>query len=173
MAGDMPADPPGDPDLWVSIREAARRLGVTRAAIYSRIERGTLLARPHGNRGQLVRLPPDMQANVPADREKGALSDMTPGMSGQHAALQAERDRLTDEVERWRSLAEERGQTQARAEVENARLAAELEGERRLNAELRRQLERELARGKRLEIELTEARAPLLTRLLRLLRHES
>jgi hypothetical protein len=55
--------------------------------------------------------------------------------------------------------------------VENARLAAELEGERRLNAELRRQLERELARGKRLEAELVAARAPLLARLLALLRH--
>jgi hypothetical protein len=55
--------------------------------------------------------------------------------------------------------------------VENARLAAELEGEQRLNAELRRQLERELARGKRLEAELVEARTPLLARLLALLRH--
>jgi hypothetical protein len=172
MAGDMPAGPPGDPDLWVSIREAARRLGVTRAAIYSRIERGTLLARPHGNRGQLVRLPPDMQANVPADREKGALSDMAPDMSGQHAALQAERDRLTDEVECWRSLAEERGQTQARAEVENARLAAELAGKVELVEELRRQLKRELARGDRLAEELVEARAPWWAKMLTALRRQ-
>jgi hypothetical protein len=44
-------------DEWVSIGEAARRLGVTRAAIYGRIERHTLQTRPKGNRGVEVLLP--------------------------------------------------------------------------------------------------------------------
>src|SRR3954471_22775121 len=42
---------------WMSIGEAARRLGVTRAAIYGRIERRTLETRPKGNRGVEVLLP--------------------------------------------------------------------------------------------------------------------
>jgi hypothetical protein len=41
---------PGDGEEWVSLGEAARRLGVTRAAIYGRIERRTLTTRPKGNR---------------------------------------------------------------------------------------------------------------------------
>jgi hypothetical protein len=153
MAGNMSADPPGEPDVWVSIRQAARRLGVTRAAIYSRIERGTLQARPNGNRGQLVCLPPGMQATVQADKETNTppdmLPDMTPNKSGQHAALQAERDRLAGEVERWRSLAEERGLAQARAEGENHVLRMALD---------------------RLEGELDEARTPWWAKVLATLR---
>lgn len=42
---------------WLTIGEAARRLKVTRAAIYGRIERKTLPTKPRGNRGQLVYLP--------------------------------------------------------------------------------------------------------------------
>jgi hypothetical protein len=163
MTGDMSADPPGDPDHWVSIRQAARCLGVTRAAVYSRIERGTLQARPHGNRGQLVRLPPDIRPNVQADGGTDTPSDMSPNMPpdmlGQHAALQAERDQLADEVERWRTA-------HGKAEVENARLAAELAGKVELVEELRRQRDR-------LEAQLAEARTPLWSRLLAALRARS
>jgi hypothetical protein len=49
---------PGDGEEWVSLGEAARRLGVTRAAIYGRIERRTLTTRPKGNRGLEVLWPP-------------------------------------------------------------------------------------------------------------------
>jgi hypothetical protein len=42
---------PGDGAQWIGLGEAARRLGVTRAAIYGRIERKTLTTRPKGNRG--------------------------------------------------------------------------------------------------------------------------
>src|SRR3954452_15895254 len=57
---------------WVSVGEAARRLGVTRAAIYGRIERRTLPTRPKGNRGIEVLLPPgdrhrDNHLDVAAD----------------------------------------------------------------------------------------------------------
>jgi biotin operon repressor len=41
---------PGD-DKWISLGEVARRLGVTRAAVYGRIQRRTLQTRPKGNRG--------------------------------------------------------------------------------------------------------------------------
>jgi hypothetical protein len=42
---------------WCSIAEAARRLGVTPAAIHNRIRRGTLPTRPNGNHGKLVKMP--------------------------------------------------------------------------------------------------------------------
>ena len=47
----------GDGGVWVTVAEAARRLGVTPTAIRNRLDRGTLESRPHGNRGRLVRLP--------------------------------------------------------------------------------------------------------------------
>src|SRR5512135_530627 len=42
---------------WLTVPEAARRLGVTPTAIRNRIKRGTLASKPQGNRGVLVRLP--------------------------------------------------------------------------------------------------------------------
>jgi hypothetical protein len=49
---------PGDGTEWISLGEAARRLGVSRAAVYGRVERGTLQNRPKGNRGMEVLWPP-------------------------------------------------------------------------------------------------------------------
>src|SRR3954470_21262567 len=48
----------GDGPEWIGLGEAAQRLGVTRAAIYGRIERQTLVTRPKGNRGLEVQWPP-------------------------------------------------------------------------------------------------------------------
>jgi hypothetical protein len=87
-------------------------------------------------------------------------------MSVQHAALQVERDRLAGEVERWRSLAEERALAQTRGEVENARLAAELAGKVELVDELRRQLAK-------LETEVAELRTPWWAKMLAALRRQS
>jgi hypothetical protein len=42
---------------WCSIAEAARRLGVTPAAIHHRVRRGTLPTRLNGNHGKLVKVP--------------------------------------------------------------------------------------------------------------------
>ncbi len=56
---------------WVPIGEAARRLGVTRAAIYGRIERRTLQTRPKGNRGVEVML-------APSQRHPDARHDVAP-----------------------------------------------------------------------------------------------
>jgi hypothetical protein len=131
---------------------ASRKLhdayGSTPKAIRNRLRRGTLPARVRGNVGREVwLLQPGDRPEPPSRDRQGTDPDEGPETGtgprpGPVALL-----------------------------VENARLLAELEGERRLNAELRRQLERELARGKRLEAELAEARAPLLARLLALLRH--
>jgi hypothetical protein len=51
--------PPADlvDEDWCSIAEAARRLGVTPAAIHHRVRRGTLPTRPNGNHGKLVKVP--------------------------------------------------------------------------------------------------------------------
>jgi hypothetical protein len=51
----------GDGPEWIGLGEAARRLSVTRSAIYGRIERQTLVTRPKGNRGLEVRWPPPPQ----------------------------------------------------------------------------------------------------------------
>ena len=48
----------GDGVEWVSLGEAARHLGVTRAAVYGRIGRHTLATRPKGDRGLKVLWPP-------------------------------------------------------------------------------------------------------------------
>src|SRR3954447_2066479 len=70
---------------WVSIGEAAHRLGVTRAAIYGRIERRTLTTRPKGNRGLEVLLPTggrhgdhhrDIRANDQGDRHGDGQPDV-------------------------------------------------------------------------------------------------
>jgi hypothetical protein len=146
-----PETEPGDDGLaadaapageWVSVAEAARRLQVTPKAIRNRLRRGTLPARVRGNLGREVWLPRFRDRSEPLSGDRQGTGPRTgTGTGPEQVALL----------------------------VENARLAAELEGERRLNAELRRQLERELARGKRLEAELAEARMPLLARLLALL----
>src|SRR3954451_5342987 len=52
-----PGDGPGE---WLSIAEAARRLGVTPKAIRNRLERGTLQWRPAGNHGREVFIRPGM-----------------------------------------------------------------------------------------------------------------
>src|SRR3954469_5817833 len=54
--GDEP--PRGAAGEWVSVREAARRLGVTPKAVRDRIKHGSLEARPKGNLGREVLLPP-------------------------------------------------------------------------------------------------------------------
>lgn len=44
-----------DEGEWLSLGEAARRAGFTRAATYGRVKRGSLPSRPRGNRGLEVR----------------------------------------------------------------------------------------------------------------------
>jgi hypothetical protein len=121
---------------WVSIAEAARRLQITPKAIRNRLRRGTLTARVRGNTGREVWLPQsrDRLEPPPGDRQgtdPGEGSGTGTGTGPEQVALL----------------------------VENARLTAEIEGERRLNAELRRQVAK-------LEAEVAELRTPLWIRLL-------
>jgi hypothetical protein len=121
---------------WVSVAEAARRLQVTPKAIRNRLRRGTLPARVRGNLGREVWLPRFRDRPEPLS---GGRQGTGPG-TGTGT-----------------------GPEQVTLLVENARLTAEVEGERRLNAELRRQMAR-------LEAELTELRTPWWARVLAALR---
>ncbi len=49
-----------EPGEWLSVAEAARRLGVTEKAVRNRIRRGTLEWRPAGNHGREVLISPDV-----------------------------------------------------------------------------------------------------------------
>src|SRR4051794_16110784 len=56
--GTEPGDGPGE---WLTVAQAARRLGITPKAIRNRLERGTLEWRPAGNRGREVLIRPEME----------------------------------------------------------------------------------------------------------------
>ena len=60
MADEEPRDSPG---TWLTITEAARRLGVTPKAIRNRIHHNTIEWRSAGNRGREVLVTPDMEVD--------------------------------------------------------------------------------------------------------------
>jgi hypothetical protein len=83
---------PGDGTEWISLGEAARRLGVSRAAVYGRVERGTLQNRPKGNRGMEVLWPPPQ-------RHHDGKDDVALTVMGDVTSLLDElRERLDHEV---------------------------------------------------------------------------
>jgi hypothetical protein len=99
---------------WVSLPEAARRLGVTTRAIRGRIRRGTLESRPRGNTGREVYLLGSAMATL-------ALADravLPQDVSGEVERLRAELADTLDELAEVRvALARAEGQLAARAEV--------------------------------------------------------
>ena len=128
---DGPRTPVG---AWVSLPEAARRLGVTTRAIRGRIRRGTLESRPRGNTGREVYLPSSAVATLtlphPAVLPQDADSEVE--------RLRAELADTLDELAEVRvALARAEGQLTARTEVVDAlradrdRLAAEVADLRR------------------------------------------
>jgi hypothetical protein len=132
---------------WVPLALAVRKLGISRAAVYRRIRAGTLDARPRGNRG--------LEVLVRDDRDEG----------------RDDRDHLADgSVYVSRDAARDIELIELRLRVEQlVERAARAEGEA---AATRTQLERELARGDRLEAALAEARRPWLARVLEGLRRK-
>lgn len=177
----------------MSVGEAARRLGVTRAAIYGRVERGTLRTRPKGNRGVEVLLPADVrQGDVTPDGNGDVRGDGNGDGQGDVT--------LTSRVE---ELLERAVRAETRAEAVAALAKSEVEAVRRIAAAeveaIRRQRDAELEamrgelragiaarnavietmqetvtraeeRADRLEAELTRARRPLLLRLVEAVR---
>ncbi len=133
---DRPRDVPGDgagdvPGEWVSVSEAARRLGVSRRAIRGRIERGRLTVRD-GNAGRAVFVPHGMipgdvrqgSAEVP-ENDHGAVPAVSHGTDGIAALEQLRAD-----------LEAERGCREA-AELRAAVATREVELLRERVAELR------------------------------------
>jgi hypothetical protein len=82
-------------DVWCSIDEAAGRLGVTAAAIRSRIRRGTLEIRSDGDFGRLVRVP----SRVSGEIDPSAPETMTLALSETVGILSRHIERLEAEVE--------------------------------------------------------------------------
>src|SRR4051794_16586004 len=132
----MGDDPPrGEPGEWVSVREAARRLGVTPKAVRDRIKHGSLQARPKGNLGREVLLPPGLVTRETTEELPGESAAALPG----------------EVVELLKEMAELRH--------ELGRAQGELAAELRRSADL-------TATVTALRAELTEARRPLVLRIL-------
>jgi hypothetical protein len=120
------------PTNWVTISEAAPRLGLTPFGVRSRIRRGTLRTKP-GNDGRRF-------VGIPADHLAGCSLSNSTGNSKDHSADHLNEHEAATEVEHWRTAAETARVAAAKAEGECIALRAQvtdLKGERdRLAAEL-------------------------------------
>lgn len=135
------ADAEGDGSLpaWVTVTEAARRLGVSRAAVYSRVKRGTAKAR-RGNAGVEVQWPlPEAESAL----RQGDAQAYAQGDGTLTDELRAERDEARMEAALLRQEVAELRERAGRAEGQAAILQDALG--------------REQARADRLEAELREA----------------
>lgn len=140
-SGEAPGEAPVDGE-WVTVAEAARRLGITPRAIRSRIKHHSLLSRPRGNQGQEVLVTDDMETG-----------EDPPGEAPATVALMVQVARLEERL--------------AGAEASAAGLRADLERRERDQAAVTADLR---AQRDRLTAELAEARKPALVRLVEALR---
>src|SRR4051812_32402917 len=132
-----------DDDEWCGTQEAARRLGVTPAAVRNRIKRRTIEVRPNGNIGRLVRVPRTIPSTAPGavpgavpstDPEPvpSAAADLVAELRDRIAELQAERTTLRQEMAQERmAAAQERAAMQEAVGRQVAALAAIIEELRR------------------------------------------
>lgn len=128
---------------WVSVREAARRLGISPETVRRRIESGELVGEREaigGSRERFrVRLDaPETPQEAPRDASAPSTDDASPALTealaGTMAALEILRDALAEErAERQRLAAEVRNLAEraASAEARSAMLEAELTRQRR------------------------------------------
>lgn len=120
----MSPDGPGDgPGSWVSVAEAARRLGVTPRAVRLRIERRIIRWRPVGNQGKEVWLGPgdvpetsdgESSGVPPAEallRELAEVRERVGRLAGELAEARASRERETAALRE--ALEESRGRARA------------------------------------------------------------
>jgi hypothetical protein len=144
MSGDGGATrQPDNPDIeWISVAEAARRLKRSRASIYGRIERGTLVTKPHGNEGRLIMWPPeggdvtptrhpDSEEDEELRREIARLRDTIDAMA--HDLADLEGKLATANADKTAAQAIAAAQVAAKDEVV-AELKRELEHHRQLAA---------------------------------------
>jgi hypothetical protein len=142
---------PDVPGAWVSIAEAARRLGVSPCAVRLRIDRQRIRWRPVGNHGREVWLA------VAGDDDPAGDPGESPGVPGTEVPLL--RARVEELLERAARAEGERDAVRAVAAVLREALAREADHARQ-----------ERARADRLEAALAEARRPWLARLLEAVR---
>jgi hypothetical protein len=144
---------------WLSIAEAAPKLGLSAHGLKTRVRRGTLPARKD-NRGRLlVAVPTSMLASAPVAAPTSTLMSVLPDQLNGH-----------DEVERWRTAAET-------ARLEAASLRAERDAVRELVASLQTMIgdlkgDREALQGQlaQAHAELAHARKGWLERVLEAVR---
>jgi hypothetical protein len=142
---------------WLPVQEAAMRLGTTESGIRNRIKRSTLRHR-RGNDGKVLVFVPltDLSAAGRRPDHDEPMADRQPDGDELAASLR----QVRDELEAWRRQAEERGTALAEARAEARLLREGWERERE-------NLERERARGEKLEALLAElARRPWWRKLL-------
>ena len=151
------------------VLEAAEALGLTPDGVRARIRRWTLPARKGNDGTWRVELSPSVLA-----RHDGAADGRQDAHDaeavGRHNELLRRLFRVEERVDQWREelvAAYEARLAQARAEGEVRAVRAEGE-----LAATRAMLEREIARGDRLEAALAEARRPWLAKVLEGLRRK-
>ena len=167
---------------WMSIGEAARRLGVTRAAIYGRIERRTLPTRPRGNRGVEVLLPAsdrygndhsDVAGDAHRDHQGDDHHDVTLISRLEELlerAVRAEAERDAAKALAAVELAALGRQRDAELEAAQGRLEVEIAARNAVIEQMRDALAVERARGDRLEAALREATRSWLDKLIGMVR---
>jgi hypothetical protein len=140
-----------EPDTWLTLGEAAARTGWRPERIRSLARRGTMPRRRGNGRDWLYQVTPELVAARAEERaDPRAGTDET-------ARWQAVAAELQDEVAELRiglARAEERAAAGERL------AAAEIAARDAVLAELRAQVEREIARGDALADQLAEARRP-------------
>ena len=93
--------------VWLTIPQAAQKIGVSSTAIRNRVKRGTLESKPNGNRGVLVKF-----ANGEPNRTQTVsetVSLTVSNLESENAALRAENQLLRDERDWLRSRLEKPG----------------------------------------------------------------
>src|SRR3982751_1182712 len=123
-------------DEWCGTQEAARRLGVTPAAVRNRIKRRTIEVKPNGNIGRLVRVPrttvpsadPEPVPSTNPEPVPSAVADLITELRDRVAELQAERAIMRQEMAQERAAAaQERTAAQEAVTAQVAALAAVIE----------------------------------------------
>src|SRR5215207_4989797 len=99
-------------DEWCGTQEAARRLGVTPAAVRNRIRRRTIEVKPNGNIGRLVRVPrtipgakPEPVPSTNSEPLPNAVADLITELRDRISELQAERATLRQQMAQERAAA--------------------------------------------------------------------
>src|SRR4051794_38592923 len=104
----MPEDVAGEPQReWVTVAEAARRIGVTPKAVRERIRHGSIRWKPNGNAGRLVLVdePSPEPPGEPANAAREELAELRDALSEERVARARVEGELAAERRHSASLA--------------------------------------------------------------------